>query len=82
MGFHMGKTIGLMVYWFNGLMGFPLGKTKPFFRIVGTKATEYRGGDTLPPIYIYIYISQIPAWTLWVGAVGFRVGGLGCRLSG
>ena len=67
MGFHMGKNhwfnglmvywfIGLMDYWFNGLMGFPLGKTKPFLESLVQGYGIQGGGDTLPPIYICIYI--------------------------
>ena len=68
---------GLMVYWLNGLLvswllvewfnGFPYGENQAPYRIVGTKATEYRVGDTLPPIFI---LTQGP--TIWVpGLLGY-----------
>ena len=52
----MGETIGLMVYWFNGLMGFPFEKTKPFLESLVQRLRNTGGGDTLPPIYMYIHI--------------------------
>ena len=43
-----------MVYWFNGLMGFPLGKTKPFLESLVQRLRNTGGG--YPPAHIYIYI--------------------------
>ena len=43
-----------MVYWFNGLMGFHMGKTKPCIKSLVQRQRNTGGGDTLPPIYIYV----------------------------
>ena len=58
----MGKTIGLMVYWFNGLMGFPLGKTKPFLESLVQRLWNTRGGDTLRPILLFMGHTFVMVW--------------------